>query len=203
MPVNFDAFREEDTVNKKFDKRTYFARSWREMGGNSGESSADNLDVHNFKYDATSFPDALGQWIAHEIQVAVGNQAVKFAQFLTEALEDMTIKDTNAYEAHISYIGEGNRELIDKACNQIKNGKEPNMFPVPLGFIIEIIDMILEQMIEHNNFWFWQEPQLVMMGNPDIIENMYVQAKNEDEVVSDGIDSLENYLKNKIKGEEE
>ena len=85
MPVNFEAFKEDNTVDKKFDTRTYFARTWREMGGNTGGGAAD-LEVHDFKYEGTSYPDALGQWIAHEVQVAVGNQAVKFAEFLTETL---------------------------------------------------------------------------------------------------------------------
>lgn len=202
MPVNFEAFKEDNTVDKKFDTRTYFARSWREMGGNTGGGAAD-LEVHDFKYEGTSYPDALGQWIAHEVQVAVGNQAVKFAEFLTETLEDMTIKDSDAYRAHLDYVGDKFQEQVDEACNQIKNGKSSDMFPIPLGMVKEICTMILKMMIEHNNFWFWQEPQLIMMGNPDIIENMFVQAKNEDEVVRDGIDSLEQFLRNKVKGEEE
>lgn len=202
MPVNFEAFKEDNTVDKKFDTRTYFARTWREMGGNTGGGAAD-LEVHDFKYEGTSYPDALGQWIAHEVQVAVGNQAVKFAEFLTETLQDMTIKDTDAYRAHLDYVGNKFQPQVDEACNQIKNGKSSDMFPVPLGMVKDICSMILESMIEHNNFWFWQEPQLVMMGNPDIIENMFVQAKNEDEVVRDGIDSLEQFLRNKVKGEEE
>ena len=41
MPVNFEAFKEDNTVDKKFDKRTYFARTWREMGGNKGGGAAD------------------------------------------------------------------------------------------------------------------------------------------------------------------
>ena len=203
MPVNFEAFKEDNTVDKKFDTRTYFARTWREMGGNKGGGAAD-LEVHDFKYEGTSYPDALGQWIAHEVQVAVGNQAVKFAEFLTETLTDMTIKDTDAYQAHLDYVGEAKfKEHVDTACNQIKNGQSTDMFPIPLGLVTQICEMIVQQMIEHNNFWFWQEPQLVMMGNPDIIENMFVQAKNEDEVVRDGIDSLEQFLRNKVKGEEE
>tara|TARA_Y100000114_G_C11693556_1_gene294815 strand:+ start:76 stop:687 length:612 start_codon:yes stop_codon:yes gene_type:complete len=203
MPINFEAFKEDETVNKKFDKRTYFARSWREMGGNSSGDAGD-LDVHDFEFQGTSFPDALGQWIAHEVQVAVGNQVVKFSEFLTDTLNDMTIKDTESYNAHLSYVGgDKYKEYVDRALNDIKNGKSNNMFPVPLGMVKDICMMIMEMMIEHNNFWFWQEPQLIMMGNPDIIKNMHVQAKSEEEVISDGISNLETYLKKKVKGEEE
>ena len=44
-----------------------------EEGEDNIYGDSNDMDVYDYEFDATSFPDALGQWIANEVQVAVGN----------------------------------------------------------------------------------------------------------------------------------
>lgn len=201
MPRKFDKFNEENVSKKDFEKRTYFGRTFLQFGGNTMGADADDLDVVDYEFNASSFPDALGQWIAKQVQVAVGNQVVKYTEFICETLDEIIDGKGEGYEAIIDYIGKHNKDAFDETIKEVHEGVLPEM-PIPAGFVRLVAHRILEIMNDHNNYMFWQEPQLLMFGNPDIIENMHIAAANTiaDEA-KEGIDNIDAFLKTKFEEE--
>ena len=201
MPKKFENFNEENVSNREFEKRTYFGRAFVQFGGNTRGADAEDLSVVDYTMEASSFPDALGQWIAKQVQVAVGNQVVKYTEFICETLDEIIDGKGEGYEAIIDYIGKHNKDAFDETVKEVHEGVVPEM-PIPAGFVRLLAHQILEIMNDQNNFMFWQEPQLLMFGNPDIIENMHVAAANTiaDEA-KEGIENIDAFLKTKFEEE--
>ena len=202
MPKQFDNFGEVNKVNREYDKRTYFARAFVALDGNSKDTDAEDLEVFDYEFEATSFQDAMGQYAAHQLQVAINNQALRMSRLLMEALQSAVSGEGDGFDTLIEYMGEESKDLV---LEGIRLMKEENMqdMPIPAGWIAAVIHAVQKMFDYENNGAFWQEPQLVMIGNPALISNMFVQAQTASDVAEEGVTKIEEFLKDKLSNLEE
>ena len=205
MPKEFEEFGEK-RVDRDYDSRKYFARAFRYMptyeeGEDNIYGDSEDMDVYDYEFDATSFPDALGQWIAHEVQVAVGNGVLVFARFVQKLLIDVIDKDDEGHDMLMKFIPKPLDEHFEEMCEAAIEAETPEAVAIPIAFINELINRTLAITDQHNNYWFHQEPQVVMFGNPQIIEGMKVVGSTTEDIAEDGITEMEKYLRSKLEEE--
>lgn len=208
MAKEFEDFGEDRLVDRKFDKRTYSGRSFRFFPGNKSNrvGDADDMEVFDYQFDATSFPDALGQWVAHEVQVAVATNLVSFVAFMEKVFKDCLNPNDEGFELMLEFLPKGFRDDVTEMCKVAHDTGQTDaldILPLPYAFIVHTLRKAYEAMDNHNNWWFADEPQAVIFGNPDIIENMKVVGATAVDMANEGIDEMEKFLKNKAKQEEE
>ena len=74
---------------------------------------------------------------------------------------------------------------------------------VPVNQMLHLVNDIVKQMMESDNLLFWQEPELIIIGNPSVIESIQMQGATIEDEVENGVDDVVNYLKQAMKQEEE
>ena len=74
---------------------------------------------------------------------------------------------------------------------------------VPVNQMLHLVNDIVKQMMESDNLLFWQEPELIIIGNPSVIESIQMQGATIEDEVENGVDDVVNYLKQALKQEEE
>lgn len=202
MPKQFDNFGEVNKVDREYEKRTYFARAFVALDGNKKGMDAEDLEVFDYELEATSFQDAMGQYAAHQLQVAINNQSLRMARTLTEALQSAMSGEGDGFDTLMEYMGEQNKDLVLEGIRLMKEGDIDDM-PIPAGWVAAVIKAVQAMFDYENNGAFWQEPQLVMIGNPALISNMFVEAKTASDVAEEGVTKIEEFLKDKISNLEE
>jgi hypothetical protein len=202
MPKQFDNFGEVNKVDREYEKRTYFARAFVALDGNRKGMDAEDLEVFDYELEATSFQDAMGQYAAHQLQVAINSQSMRMARLLIEALQSAMSGEGDGFDTLIEYMGEQNKDLVLEGIRLMKEENIDDM-PIPAGWVAAIIKAVQAMFDYENNGAFWQEPQLVMIGNPDLISNMFVEAKTASDVAEEGVTKIEEFLKDKLSNLEE
>jgi hypothetical protein len=202
MPKQFDNFGEVNKVDREYEKRTYFARAFVALDGNKKGMDAEDLEVFDYELEATSFQDAMGQYAAHQLQVAINNQSLRMARLLTEALQSAMSGEGDGFDTLMEYMGEENKDLVLEGIRLMKEGDIDDM-PIPAKWVAAVIKAVHAMFDYENNGAFWQEPQLVMIGNPALISNMFVEAKTASDVAEEGVTKIEEFLKDKISNLEE
>lgn len=202
MPKQFDNFGEVNKVDREYEKRTYFARAFIALDGNRKGMDAEDLEVFDYELEATSFQDAMGQYAAHQLQVAINSQSLRMARLLIEALQSAMSGEGDGFDTLIEYMGEQNKDLVLEGIRLMKEENIDDM-PIPAGWVAAIIKAVQAMFDYENNGAFWQEPQLVMIGNPDLISNMFVEAKTASDVAEEGVTKIEEFLKDKLSNLEE
>jgi hypothetical protein len=202
MPKQFDNFGEVNKVDREYEKRTYFARAFVALDGNKKGMDAEDLEVFDYELEATSFQDAMGQYAAHQLQVAINNQSLRMARLLTEALQSAMSGEGDGFDTLMEYMGEQNKDLVLEGIRLMKEGDIDDM-PIPAKWVAAVIKAVHAMFDYENNGAFWQEPQLVMIGNPALISNMFVEAKTASDVAEEGVTKIEEFLKDKISNLEE
>lgn len=202
MPKQFDNFGEVNKVDREYEKRTYFARAFVALDGNKKGMDAEDLEVFDYELEATSFQDAMGQYAAHQLQVAINNQSLRMARLLTEALQSAMSGEGDGFDTLMEYMGEQNKDLVLEGIRLMKEGDIDDM-PIPAGWVAAVIKAVQVMFDYENNGAFWQEPQLVMIGNPALISNMFVEAKTASDVAEEGVTKIEEFLKDKLSNLEE
>ena len=202
MPKQFDNFGEVNKVDREYEKRTYFARAFVALDGNKKGMDAEDLEVFDYELEATSFQDAMGQYAAHQLQVAVNNQALRMRRLLMEALQSAVSGEGDGFDTLMEYMGEQNKDLVLEGIRLMKEGDIEDM-PIPAGWVAAVIKAVQAMFDYENNGAFWQEPQLVMIGNPALISNMFVEAKTASDVAEEGVTKIEEFLKDKLSNLEE
>ena len=202
MPKQFDNFGEVNKVDREYEKRTYFARAFVALDGNRKGMDAEDLEVFDYELEATSFQDAMGQYAAHQLQVAINSQSLRMARLLIEALQSAMSGEGDGFDTLIEYMGEQNKDLVLEGIRLMKEENIDDM-PIPAGWVAAIIKAVQAMFDHENNGAFWQEPQLVMIGNPALISNMYVEAKTASDVAEEGVTKIEEFLKDKLSNLEE
>jgi len=202
MPKQFDNFGEVNKVDREYEKRTYFARAFVALEGNKMGTDAEDLEVFDYELKATSFQDAMGQYAAHQLQVAVNNQALRMRRLLMEALQSAMSGEGDGFETLMEYMGEEHKDIVLEGVRLMKEENMQDM-PIPAGWIAAVIDAVTKMFDYENNGTFWQEPQLVMIGNPALISNMFVQAQTASDVAEEGVTKIEEFLKDKLSNLEE
>jgi len=163
---------------------------------------AEDLEVFDYELEATSFQDAMGQYAAHQLQVAINNQSLRMARLLTEALQSAMSGEGDGFDTLMEYMGEQNKDLVLEGIRLMKEGDIDDM-PIPAKWVAAVIKAVHAMFDYENNGAFWQEPQLVMIGNPALISNMFVEAKTASDVAEEGVTKIEEFLKDKISNLEE
>lgn len=202
MPKQFDNFGEVNKVDREYEKRTYFARAFVALDGNKKGMDAEDLEVFDYELEATSFQDAMGQYAAHQLQVAINNQALRMSRLLIEALQSAMSGKGDGFDTLMEYMGEENKDLVLEGIRLMKEGDIDDM-PIPAKWVAAVIKAVHAMFDYENNGAFWQEPQLVMIGNPALISNMFVEAKTASDVAEEGVTKIEEFLKDKISNLEE
>jgi len=202
MPKQFDNFGEVNKVDREYEKRTYFARAFIALDGNKKGMDAEDLEVFDYELEATSFQDAMGQYAAHQLQVAINNQALRMSRLLIEALQSAMSGKGDGFDTLMEYMGEQNKDLVLEGIRLMKEGDIDDM-PIPAKWVAAVIRAVHAMFDYENNGAFWQEPQLVMIGNPALISNMFVEAKTASDVAEEGVTKIEEFLKDKISNLEE
>ena len=202
MPKQFDNFGEVNKVDREYEKRTYFARAFVALDGNKKGMDAEDLEVFDYELEATSFQDAMGQYAAHQLQVAINNQSLRMARLLTEALQSAMSGEGDGFDTLMEYMGEQNKDLVLEGIRLMKEGDIDDM-PIPAKWVAAVIRAVHAMFDYENNGAFWQEPQLVMIGNPALISNMFVEAKTASDVAEEGVTKIEEFLKDKLSNLEE
>lgn len=202
MPKQFDNFGEVNKVDREYEKRTYFARAFIALDGNRKGMDAEDLEVFDYELEATSFQDAMGQYAAHQLQVAINSQSLRMARLLIEALQSAMSGEGDGFDTLIEYMGEQNKDLVLEGIRLMKEENIDDM-PIPAGWVAAIIKAVQAMFDHENNGAFWQEPQLVMIGNPALISNMFVEARTASDVAEEGVTKIEEFLKDKLSNLEE
>lgn len=202
MPKQFDNFGEVNKVDREYEKRTYFARAFVALDGNKKGMDAEDLEVFDYELEATSFQDAMGQYAAHQLQVAINNQALRMSRLLIEALQSAMSGKGDGFDTLMEYMGEENKDLVLEGIRLMKEGDIDDM-PIPAKWVAAVIKAVHAMFDYENNGAFWQEPQLVMIGNPALISKMFVEAKTASDVAEEGVTKIEEFLKDKISNLEE
>jgi len=202
MPKQFDNFGEVNKVDREYEKRTYFARAFVALDGNKKGMDAEDLEVFDYELEATSFQDAMGQYAAHQLQVAINNQALRMSRLLIEALQSAMSGKGDGFDTLMEYMGEENKDLVLEGIRLMKEGDIDDM-PIPAKWVAAVIKAVHAMFDYENNGAFWQEPQLVMIGNPALISNMFVEAKTASDVAEEGVTKIEEFLKDKLSNLEE
>ena len=74
---------------------------------------------------------------------------------------------------------------------------------IPIMHVLTLVADIVQQIMEGDNLLFWQEPELIIIGNPSVIESIQMQGATIEDEVESGVDDVVNYLKQALKQEEE
>ena len=74
---------------------------------------------------------------------------------------------------------------------------------IPVMHVLTLLSDIVQQIMEGDNLLFWQEPELIIIGNPSVIESIQMQGATIEDEVENGVDDVVNYLKQALKQEEE
>jgi len=203
MPKKFNGFDADKTINMNYGKRDYHVRQFvnREAMISDGVTDANDMETRDYSFQASSYPEAMGLLVGDMVQNYAFNMCVKFvAQFVEffenayKILDDDSV-DINgmANSMGLKLDIEDNDELEsikETAKNNWQNVR------IPVGFALEILEKNLEAVKNFDNLAFWQEPELIIMGNPNLVENMHVQAETIDDVAKDAVKDMEKFLIN-------
>jgi hypothetical protein len=124
------------------------------------------------------------------------------ARLLTEALQSAMSGEGDGFDTLMEYMGEQNKDLVLEGIRLMKEGDIDDM-PIPAKWVAAVIKAVHAMFDYENNGAFWQEPQLVMIGNPALISNMFVEAKTASDVAEEGVTKIEEFLKDKLSNLEE
>lgn len=74
---------------------------------------------------------------------------------------------------------------------------------IPAGFAVDVLAKIVSNFRDMDNLLFWQEPELIIMGNPNLVQNMNITAETLDDKAKDGVKDIEKFLINFTSKKEE
>jgi hypothetical protein len=66
-----------------------------------------------------------------------------------------------------------------------------------------LVSEIIQDMMESDNLLFWQEPELIMIGNPSILDSIKMTGETIGDEADEGMEAVVDYLKNAMTQEEE
>ena len=208
MPKAFDSFDENKTVKDTVAKREYNVRQFvhtDKMIEPDKVQDAEDIEVRDFTFQAGSYPEAMGLMLGDMVQNYAYNMCVKMLQTFHEWFEQSgnVLTDDEALEVLRENDIITDDDDIEEIKDRIKNKWHEVM--IPAGFAVDVLAKIVENFRGMDNLLFWQEPELIIMGNPNLVQNMNVTAETLDDKAKDGVKDIEKFLINftSKKGEEE
>jgi len=198
MPKAFNQFDRDKTIKNDCEKRTYYTRQFvntKSMTNTDGHTDAEDLEVRDYKFSATSYPEAMGLMIGDMVQNSAYNMSVKVLMLFEDWFKTsgQVLDDEKALDK-LDEVIKFDEEEIARLKDRIKNEWQDVM--IPAGFAVKILERIVNDIRTAPNLLHWQEPELIIMGNPNLVENMHVKAETLSDVAEDGIKDMEKFLIN-------
>jgi len=198
MPKAFNQFDRDKTIKNDCEKRTYYTRQFvntKAMTNTDGHTDAEDMEVRDYKFSATSYPEAMGLMIGDMVQNYAYNMSVKVLMLFEDWFKTSgQVLDDEKVLDKLDEVIKFDEEEIARLKDRIKNEWQDVM--IPAGFAVKILERIVNDIRTAPNLLHWQEPELIIMGNPNLVENMHVKAETLSDVAEDGIKDMEKFLIN-------
>jgi hypothetical protein len=209
VPKEFGKHGEDGVIpSDKYATRTYSARAFILDNPDDGIKDANDLKTIDFEFDGASVFEALGKLQNYLGQMFAQNMAVQVQHKMVEFYRDSMPKDLTEAEEFMrktvppSYMEEIERNGTFAEFHQ-QFMENWDRVEVPVNQMLHLVNDIVKQMMESDNLLFWQEPELIIIGNPSVIESIQMQGATIEDEVENGVDDVVNYLKQAMKQEEE
>tara|TARA_Y100001937_G_C7129422_1_gene336510 strand:- start:641 stop:1279 length:639 start_codon:yes stop_codon:yes gene_type:complete len=199
MPKAFDSFDDNKTVKDTVAKREYNVRQFvhtNNMIDPNAVKDAEDIEVRDFTFQAGSYPEAMGLMLGDMVQNYAYNMCVKVLQTFHEWFEQsgQVLTDERALDILRSEGIITDEDDIEEIKDKVKNKWHEVM--IPAGFAVDVLGKIVSNFRDMDNLLFWQEPELIIMGNPNLVKNMNVTAETLGDKAKDGVKDIEQYLVN-------
>ena len=207
MPKEYKKYDGKNIQDTRYEKRAYAGRMFINptaisRGKTSEEEDMEHLEIRDYSFEATSFPDAMSQWTSVMIQQYVSNTVVRVVQEFTAFFESSLADNEELAKEWLEQAGD---DLDYEDLNDFF-GENWSKIPIPVSYAIDVLKNIMEGFKDLDNKVFWQEPELVVIGNPHILENMGMGVETLGDVADKGMKEVAEFLKDavqKSKKEEE
>ena len=206
MPKAFDAFDDKKTVKDTVAKREYNVRQFvhtNKMIEPDKLQDAEDIEVRDFTFQAGSYPEAMGLMLGDMVQNYAYNMCVKVLQTFHEWFENSgnVLTDDEALEMLRGNDIITDDDDIEEIKERIKNKWHEVM--IPAGFAVDVLAKIVSNFRDMDNLLFWQDHELIIMGNPNLVQNMNITAETLDDKAKDGVKDIEKFLINFTSKKEE
>ena len=209
VPKDFGKHGEDGVIpSDKYATRTYSARAFILENPKDGVKDANDLKTLDFEFDGSSVFEALGMLQNYLGQMFAQNMAVQVQHKIVEFYRDSMPKDLTEAEEFIrrtvppEYMEEieRNGSFADFHQQFMDNWDKVE---IPVMHVLHLVNDIVKQMMQSDNLLFWQEPELIIIGNPSVIESIQMQGATIEDEVKNGVDDVVKYLKQALEWEEE
>jgi len=199
MPKAFDSFDDKKTIKDTVAKREYNVRQFVQtdkMIEPDKVQDAEDIEVRDFTFQAGSYPEAMGLMLGDMVQNYAYNMCVKMLQTFHEWFEQsgQVLTDEKALELLRSEGIITDDDDIEEIKDKVKNKWHEVM--IPAGFAVDVLAKVVANFRDMDNLLFWQEPELIIMGNPNLVQNMNITAGTLDDKAKDGVKDIEKFLVN-------
>ena len=191
----FEQYDEDKTIKGRAAKRTYAVRALvntLRMSDEEAVNDAADMEFRDYSYEASSYVEAMGNLMGDLVQNYAFNMCVKYLQTYIEFYEKLADMSEEQIKEMV-----GNEIPADEIKELKKKYTEMwGEVPIPVDYSIKVLGKILEDFKENDNLIQWQEPEMIVMGNPHLIEHMGVKAETVGDYAEDGIKDLAKFVMN-------
>lgn len=191
----FKQYDEGETIVSRAAKRTYAVRALvntMRMSDEEAVNDAADMEFRDYSYEASSYVEAMGKLMGDLVQNYAFNMCVKYLQTYIEFYETLTemsdeqLKELVGNEIPADEIPELRKKYVDRWQE----------VPIPVDYSIKVLHRILEDFKENDNLIQWQEPEMIVMGNPHLMQHMGIKAETVGDYAEDGIKDLAKFVMN-------
>ena len=191
----FEQYDEDKTINSRAAKRTYAVRALvntMRMSDEKAVNDAADMEFRDYSYEASSYVEAMGKLMGDLVQNYAFNMCVKYLQTYIEFYEELTdmseeqLRNMVGDAIPADEIPELKKKYVDKWLE----------VPIPVDYSIKVLGRILEDFKQKDNLVQWQEPEMIVMGNPHLMQHMGVKAETVGDYAEDGIQDLAKFVMN-------
>lgn len=191
----FEQYDEDKTIVSRAAKRTYAVRALvntMRMTDEEAVNDAADMEFRDYSYEASSYVEAMGNLMGDLVQNYAFNMCVKYFQTYIEFYEKLADMSEEQIKEMV-----GNEIPADEIKELKKKYKEMwGEVPIPVDYSIKVLGKILEDFKENDNLIQWQEPELIVMGNPHLMQHMGIKAETVGDYAEDGIEDLAKFVMN-------
>lgn len=191
----FEQYDEDKTIVSRAAKRTYAVRALvntLRMTDEEAVNDAADMEFRDYSYEASSYVEAMGNLMGDLVQNYAFNMCVKYFQTYIEFYEKLADMSEERIKEMV-----GNEIPADEIKELKKKYKEMwGEVPIPVDYSIKVLGKILEDFKENDNLIQWQEPELIVMGNPHLMQHMGIKAETVGDYAEDGIEDLAKFVMN-------
>ena len=191
----FEQYDEDKTIVSRAAKRTYAVRALvntMRMSDEEAVNDAADMEFRDYSYEASSYVEAMGNLMGDLVQNYAFNMCVKYLQTYIEFYEKLADMSEEQIKEMV-----GNEIPADEIQELKKKYTEMwGEVPIPVDYSIKVLGKILEDFKDNDNLIQWQEPEMIVMGNPHLMQHMGVKAETVGDYAEDGIKDLAKFVMN-------